>query len=324
MIGGKTIEVARFDRKARHFLEGALLTGASALIITGACPWTESAERVQHDTERRRPAPVVSESRAADDVPASSPSATVAPAELPIEQAAATAVQAVQPSPSAAPMYREPGACTGPVRLAGSIVVAGQPEHSLAALSKGGGTSLLRIGQIFDGMQLAALLPRRAYMRQASGAYCTLHLVPSAEPPRVARRSKADTRPARNARKAVPFTQEELSAAIRSTGGDRYVVSRAFASQALGKLAGVRGLGRFAPDMRDGRSLGLRVHGVKRNSPLHRLGIRNGDVLRTLNGHSLANPDGLLAAAPLLQTQRSLSLALLRKGQPRTLQYSLQ
>jgi type II secretion system protein C len=318
----KPIAVAPIVRKARHFVEGAVLASASFLAVTGACPWAEEAdERVQQEPAPRRAQPperVVSEAarepQPARDLPIPEATASVAAhAAMPIEPA--TQVPASTP-----PVYSEPAACAGPLRLTGSIVVAGQPQHSLAAVSKGAGTSLLHVGQRFDGLELAALLPRRAYMRQASGAYCTLHLLPSAQPaPR-----KADRPRAKRAKPAPPFTQQELSAAIRTAGSDRFVVSRAFASQALSKLAGVRGLGRFAPSMRDGRAMGMRVHGVKRESPLHRLGIRNGDVLRTLNGISLSGLDGFLRAAPLLKTERTLSLALLRRGQPHTLEYALE
>jgi general secretion pathway protein C len=333
----KPIGVPPVERRARHFLEGAVLASASLLAVTSGCPWGE-AEVVKHDGERRRSPPRVSEVR---EPALHEPEAGMQPGPAPVAEASppgptppaaslasthATALPEPSPDPvRPAPAQREPAACTGPVRLTGSIVVAGQPEHSLAALSKGQGTSLLRLGQTFDGLQLAALRPRRAYMREPSGAYCTLHLLPSAQParrgpPPDARKAAAKAR----TKRASPFSDAELSAAIRPAGGDRYIVSRAFAKQALTKLAGARGLGRFTPYVRDGRSQGLRVYGVKRDSPLARLGLRNGDVMRTLNGISLGSLDGFLNAYPLLDTAPALSLSVLRKNQPRTLEYTLE
>ena len=70
----------------------------------------------------------------------------------------------------------------------------------------------------------------------------------------------------------------------------------------------------LVPDEQDGRVVGVKLYGIRRGSFLNRLGLHNGDSLRTINGFSLANADDALEAvypntpgAPGDTTQRQSS-----------------
>jgi general secretion pathway protein C len=83
------------------------------------------------------------------------------------------------------------------------------------------------------------------------------------------------------------------------------------------------GAARVVVATRDGRRE-PRVYGVRDGSVLDRLGLRNGDVLRSLDGHDLSDPDAVLEAYAALERARSLSLTVVRDGAPQTLQYAFE
>jgi general secretion pathway protein C len=69
--------------------------------------------------------------------------------------------------------------------------------------------------------------------------------------------------------------------------------------------------------------VGIRVVALKSGSPLEGLGIRSGDVLKSVNGFPLTTPERLLEALARLRTAEHLSLALQRGGQGLQLDYDV-
>ena len=57
---------------------------------------------------------------------------------------------------------------------------------------------------------------------------------------------------------------------------------------------------------------------------LHELGIRNGDVIQSVNGFDLTNPQKALEAYGRLRTANGLSLQIERRGKPTTIEYQFQ
>ena len=56
---------------------------------------------------------------------------------------------------------------------------------------------------------------------------------------------------------------------------------------------------------------------------LGKLGVQNGDVLRTINGFDLSSPDSALEAYSKLRESDAFSIAMVRRGQPKTMEYSV-
>jgi hypothetical protein len=66
--------------------------------------------------------------------------------------------------------------CAADLTLVSSLVHRRRPERSLAAIRSVHGTRILRVGERVDAVQLIALRPRRAYLRDARGELCELPL----------------------------------------------------------------------------------------------------------------------------------------------------
>ena len=60
---------------------------------------------------------------------------------------------------------------------------------------------------------------------------------------------------------------------------------------------------------------------MRRGSLAGRLGLENGDAVRTLNGYDVTDLDGLLGALPQLGEASHLTVAVERRGRPVAIDY---
>lgn len=73
---------------------------------------------------------------------------------------------------------------------------------------------------------------------------------------------------------------------------------------------------RVIPVIRAGTAFGFELLGLRPGSLAARLGLQNGDVLLSLNGRSLANPEAALQALTAAKDEPVVRIAIERKGQP--------
>jgi general secretion pathway protein C len=72
---------------------------------------------------------------------------------------------------------------------------------------------------------------------------------------------------------------------------------------------------RVVPEKKDGVVVGLRLFGIKPNTLLGSLGLKNGDRLESVNGFSVAIPEQALQAYARLRSAQRLNVRLNRSGQ---------
>ncbi|MCB9547372.1 MAG: hypothetical protein H6706_16195 [Myxococcales bacterium] len=107
---------------------------------------------------------------------------------------------------------------------------------------------------------------------------------------------------------------------IRALGGDRYVITREAVNDALGQ--GLGALARQAHLSSAGK--GFRLSALPKTSFLRQLGLRDGDVVLSVNGLSLREPLQMLALYAQLATPApEAQVALRRGGKPRTLTWAV-
>lgn len=80
---------------------------------------------------------------------------------------------------------------------------------------------------------------------------------------------------------------------------------------------------RILPEVRDGRTVGVRVFGIRRGDVLSSLGFANGDVILRVNELEVASPDRCLEAYSRLRASDRLTVTYERGGRVRSHGYAI-
>ena len=126
-----------------------------------------------------------------------------------------------------------------------------------------------------------------------------------------------------NARNAG-LSDAELDEGIEKISDSKFNIQRSLVDKALANQGSLMRAARVIPHEENGRVVGVKLYGIRRNSLLGRLGVRNGDMLRTINGFSMTSPDTALEAYSVLRTADKLSLAIKRQNNEMTIDYNIE
>jgi type II secretion system protein C len=97
------------------------------------------------------------------------------------------------------------------------------------------------------------------------------------------------------------------------------VTFRVKRDEVLASISGVDQLleeTRVTPYMRGGQPEGFRIMGLNSRSPLARMGLRNGDVIRAVNGNDVSGPDQAPDFFQSLLDGSEIDIQILRRGRP--------
>ena len=216
--------------------------------------------------------------------------------------------------------------CTGKLRLVGSVMSPGYPEWSFAAIagSSDGKTMLYREGSSVDGSIVLAVHSSSVVVGASNGA-CQLLMfdedaVVTLPPPT---RKKSASAKAIDGRKAG-LDNEELDEGIEKISDTKFNIQRSLVDKVLANQGALMKTARVIPHEDNGRVVGLKLYGIRRTSLLGRLGIRNGDMLRTINGFDMTSPDTALEAYSRLRTTDKLTLAVKRQNNEVSIEYNIE
>lgn len=218
--------------------------------------------------------------------------------------------------------------CTGKLKLVGSVMNPDAPDWSFAAIagSSDGKTMLYRKGSDVDGSRILAVNSWNVLMT-GTGGVCQLPMFDEEEAtgrPRPSAASKpTPTSSARDARKAG-LTDEELTEGIEKISDTKFNLQRSMVDKVLANQGSLMKSARVIPHEENGRVVGVKLYGIRRNSLLGRLGIRNGDMLRTINGFDMTSPDTALEAYSRLRSADKLTLAVKRQNKEMTIDYNIE
>ena len=110
---------------------------------------------------------------------------------------------------------------------------------------------------------------------------------------------------------------------VMSSGDNEFVVDETELNTALEDLPLLLTQARAVPYFRDGRAIGLRMFAIKSGSLYQKLGLRNGDILKTVNSNSLANIQEAMKLFETLKEERSIAVELERNKQNLQFRYSI-
>lgn len=110
---------------------------------------------------------------------------------------------------------------------------------------------------------------------------------------------------------------------IAEVGSDEFVVDEGELNRAIENLPLVLTQARAVPYFKDGRSVGLRMFAIRSGSIFEKIGLKNGDILKSVNGQSLADLTQAVKLFEKLKEERSVNVVLERDRQDRDFKYQI-
>jgi general secretion pathway protein C len=111
---------------------------------------------------------------------------------------------------------------------------------------------------------------------------------------------------------------------VATVGNDEFLVDEKELDKALENLPLLLTQARAVPYFEQGKAVGIRLFAIKTTSLFEKIGLQNGDVLRTINGNSLADLSEAMKLFERLKQERSISVTLTRNGAQKEFKYQIQ
>jgi general secretion pathway protein C len=247
------------------------------------------------------------------------PRALAPPAELtvvsPIEIARSMSDRLAggeEPPPGPAPVP-PPLACAHDLRVHAIVVGFEGDGRSYASVTHAGGTAMLRPGMRLGELEVGAIARERVTLVRGDDR-CELALfAPEDTGPVVSDPQPAIAGPAHPA----------LEGGVERISDTHFRIERRIVESLFQNQAEAMGLARLVPQRDGDRVVAVRLYGIRRTSLLGRMGLQNGDAVRTINGYDASSPDQMLRAMVELRGASRISIAIVRRGEPLTLEYDI-
>jgi general secretion pathway protein C len=208
-----------------------------------------------------------------------------------------------------------------------TIVASDEEDWSLAALSGSDGKRQLhRRGDEIAGKKVHFIGWDRVWLESA-GSLCQTKVfdakkaaapVASATPTPVPSTSASTL----NRRGAKPV-DADIKKGIQKVSDTEFNVDRGTLDKILENQADLMRQARVRPVQQNGRTVGISMNGIRDDSLLGVLGMKNGDQLRTINGFDMTSPEKALEAYARLRTADKLTVQVNRNGKDMNLDYNI-
>lgn len=134
----------------------------------------------------------------------------------------------------------------------------------------------------------------------------------------ITNRPKNKTVSKKRVSKAQPGQQDVN---IRKIDDHSYVIARSEIMKATTNLNVLARQARIVPAR--GES-GFKVFSIRKNSLYKKIGLKNGDIIKNINGIDISSPDKALEAYQRLRNADKISLNIVRGGKPESMEYTIE
>jgi general secretion pathway protein C len=130
--------------------------------------------------------------------------------------------------------------------------------------------------------------------------------------------------PAATPPRGAPAVPQEIQEKIEKVSGTEFNVDRSVVDHVLENQTELMRSARIVPEKgADGKTVGIRLFGIRPDTLLGTLGLQNGDRIETINGFNMASPEEALNAYARLRTANKLSVKVTRRGKPETIDLNI-
>ncbi len=119
-------------------------------------------------------------------------------------------------------------------------------------------------------------------------------------------------------------TESSEEGGVTKLGENKYAVDRSMLDKYIGDIESISRMGRALLHRGpDGEFDGYRLSAIRRNTLADQLGIKNGDVVHSVNGEALNSVQGAMGAYQGMMSDSNFSFEVTRRGQRVTLEYEV-
>ena len=111
---------------------------------------------------------------------------------------------------------------------------------------------------------------------------------------------------------------------IQQTAENEFTVPKTEVDSALENMSQLFTQIRAVPHFEGGQSIGFRLFAIRRGSLFDRIGLKNGDIIRSINGNEMTDPSKAMGLLQELRDSNNLDVEITRNQQPQKLTYSIQ
>jgi len=223
-----------------------------------------------------------------------------------------------------------PPPCDGSLKLTGTFAIPKLPEYSFAAINTGSGGLLYRQGMTVDGRVVAEITAETVYLRKGTGGLCSLAMFAPASGARTFTSVSATPMPTGDESALGQFSSSasglpaaELQQGIEKLSDTSYTLTRSLVDKLLENQSALMRAARITPMKEGDRVSGVKLSAIRPNTLLSMIGMKNGDVMRTINGYDMSDPSAALQAYARLRSESNITVSMLRDGAPVTLTYNI-
>jgi len=224
-----------------------------------------------------------------------------------------------KPAPKPKVIRRQPKPAIAPtalnLKLVGTII-SDQPENSKAVISKSDGREQ-KIYMVSDEVGKNAVIVainRLEVLIDNAGRIETLSM--KVEKKGLQRPGKGKGKFGKRQRRGATAT----GGGIRAVGPGQYAIERPYFENQLKNISGLLVQIRAIPNRdKDGTINGFKVFQIQQGSMFNRIGLKNNDVIRQINGQALNSAEAGLALFSSLKNETHFAIDLLRNNEKKTM-----
>jgi len=225
-----------------------------------------------------------------------------------------------QPETDETPMSDEPMRTALGIQLVATMV-SDDPNWSFAAIRDNGlsRTGVYGVGSQLlpgsPGVEVTAIETKRVFLANGGRPeYLDMEGTDGeVPPPRAATQSAAESDP----------LAKEIDQSVRKVSENAYEVDRDIINKFLGAPQTLARSARIVPAVKDGQPNGFRLYAIRPGSPYSKIGLQNGDTIHAINGQEITTPDKALEVYSKVRNATHITVGLTRRGESRTLDYSI-
>ena len=123
---------------------------------------------------------------------------------------------------------------------------------------------------------------------------------------------------------AAPAASPSPGSGIQATSDNDFTVPRSEVDSALENMSQLFTQIRAVPHFEGGQSIGFRLFAIRRGSLFDKIGLKNGDIITSINGSPMNDPGKAMALLQEFKDASSIDVDAIRNQQPTKLHYSIQ